>query len=163
MLGTLTNTSLSCVPPFTQRAGIAALAGDGPVRDSRMADFRRKVELLVAGLNSIDEISCLMPGGTFYVFPSVAAICNRFRITSHGLALFLLEGADDAQGVACLGGECFGAAGGGFLRLSCAEPDERLSEAVAFIAGAVTRTERVEAYLAAHPNFRLDVPYADAD
>ena len=39
-----------------------------------------------------------MPGGTFYVFPSVAAICNRYRITSHGLALFLLEGADDARG-----------------------------------------------------------------
>ena len=163
VLGTLTNTSLSCVPPFTQRAGIAALAGDGAVRDSRMADFRRKVELLVAGLNTVDDVSCLMPGGTFYVFPSVAAICNRYRITSHGLALFLLEGADDAQGVACLGGECFGAAGGGFLRLSCAEPDERLSEAVAFIASAVTRADRVEAYLAAHPHFRLDVAYADAD
>ena len=78
------------------------------------------------------------------------------------MALFLLEGADDARGVACLGGECFGAAGGGFLRLSCAEPDERLSKAVAFIASAVTRAERVEAYLAAHPHYRLDVPYADA-
>ena len=128
-----------------------------------MADFRRKVELLVAGLNTIDGVSCLMPGGTFYVFPSVAAICNRYRITSHGLALFLLEGADDARGVACLGGECFGAAGGGFLRLSCAEPDERLREAIAFLASAVTRQERLEAYLEAHPRYRLDVPYAESD
>ena len=116
------------------------MADDGPVRDERMADFRRKVERLVEGLNTIDDISCLMPGGTFYAFPSVKRICNRYGITSHGLALFLLEAADGARGVACLGGECFGEAGGGFLRLSCAEPDERLTQAVAFIAEAVTRS-----------------------
>ena len=161
VLGTLTNTALSCVPPFTQRAGMAALADDGPVRDERMADFRRKVERLVEGLNAIDGVSCLMPGGTFYVFPSVAPICNRHGITSHGLALYLLEAADDRRGVACLGGECFGAAGGGFLRLSCAEPDERLSEAVAFIGEAVTRGARAAAYLQSHPEYRLPEPYAD--
>ncbi len=161
VLGTLENTTLSCVPPFTQMAGMAAMADDGPVRDERMADFRRKVELLVDGLNAIDDISCLMPGGTFYAFPAVARICNRYGITSHGLALFLLEAADDARGVACLGGECFGAAGGGFLRLSCAEPDARLSEAVAFIAEAVTRGDRVAGYLASHPEHRLPEPYGD--
>ena len=161
VLGTLTNTSLSCVPPFTQLAGIAAMQGDGDVRDERMGDFRRKVELLVSGLNTIDDVSCLMPGGTFYVFPSVATICNRYNITSHGLALFLLEVADDTRGVACLGGECFGAAGAGFLRLSCAVPDARLTEAVAFIADAVTRRERVAAYLESHPEYRLAEPYGD--
>ena len=159
VLGTLTNTALSCVPPFTQQAGIAAMADDGTVRDERMADFRRKVERLVDGLNTIDDVSCLMPGGTFYAFPSVARICDRYGITSHGLALFLLEAADDARGVACLGGECFGAAGGGFLRLSCAEPDERLAEAVAFIAEAVTRGARVASYLESHPEYRLQEPY----
>ena len=159
VLSTLTNTALSCVPPFTQLAGIAAMRGDAQVRDARMQKFRRKVELLVDRLNTIDGISCLMPGGTFYVFPSVAAICNRHGITSHGLALFLLEAADDKCGVACLGGECFGAAGGGFLRLSCAEPDERLSAAVTFIAEAVTRSERFASYLGAHPEHRLMEPY----
>ena len=135
MLGKLTNTALSCVPPFTQVAGIAALQHDRQQRDQRMQEFRRKVARLVDGLNTIDGVSCLMPGGSFYAFPSVATSCNRFQITSHGLAMYLLEGADDRRGVACLGGECFGEAGGGFLRLSCAEPDERLTEAVAFIAG----------------------------
>ena len=159
VLGTLTNTALSCVPPFTQLAGQAAMAHDGPARDGRMADFRGKVERLAAGLNAIDGISCLMPGGTFYVFPSVKPVCNRHGVTSHGLALFLLEGADDARGVACLGGECFGAAGGGFLRLSCAEPDERLSAAVAFIAEAVTRGGRLASWLASHPEHRLPEPY----
>ena len=101
-----------------------------------MAAFRTKVELLVEGLNAIEGVSCAMPGGTFYVFPSVAAVCNRLGITSHGLAMYLLEGADDARGVACLGGECFGEAGRGFLRLSCAQPDERIAEAFAFMAEA---------------------------
>ena len=64
------------------------------------------------------------------------------------------------RGVACLGGECFGAAGGGFLRLSCAQPDDRLTEAVVFIAEATTRRERMAAYLRSHPQYRLGTPYA---
>ena len=159
MFDLLTNTALSCVPPFTQVAGVAALQHGRAYRDARMQDFRQKVELLVAGLNTIEGVRCLMPGGTFYVFPSVAAICNRERITSHGLAMFLLEGADDGKGVACLGGECFGAAGGGFLRLSCAQPDERLTDAVSFIADAITRRDRIAAYLGTHPEFQLAEAY----
>lgn len=155
MLGKLTNTALSCVPPFTQLAGVAAMRDARQERDRQMQEFGRKVARLVKELNAVAEISCLMPGGSFYAFPSVAAVCNRLRITSHGLALYLLEGADDKRGVACLGGECFGQAGAGFLRLSCAEPDERLSEAVSFIADAVHRSGRIENYLAAHPEFRL--------
>ena len=155
----LTNTALSCVPPFTQVAGVAALQRGRQYRDGRMREFRRKVELLVAGLNTLDGVNCLMPGGTFYVFPSVAVICNRAGITSHGLAMYLLEGADNEQGVACLGGECFGMAGSGFLRLSCAQPDERLTEAVAFIGSAVARVDRIEAYLETHPEYRLSTPY----
>src|SRR5207244_10241601 len=99
------------------------------------------------------------PGGTFYVFPAVAAVCNRLGMTSHGLAMFLMEGADDKKGVACLGGEAFGEAGRGFLRLSCAQPDERIAEAFAFMADAFTRTDRVAAYLKAHPAERLADEY----
>ena len=105
VLGKLTNSALSCVPPFTQMAGIAAMRDERDYRDAKMKEFKQKVELLVEGLNKIDGVSCLMPGGTFYVFPSVAAVCNRLGITSHGLAMFLMEGADDKKGVACLGGE----------------------------------------------------------
>jgi aspartate aminotransferase len=80
-------------------------------------------------------------------------------ITSHGLALYLLEGADDDFGVACLGGECFGEAGGGFLRFSCAEPDERIDQAIAFIGSALDRSERIEGYLKANPRYALARPY----
>jgi aspartate aminotransferase len=160
MIGKLTNTSLSCVAPFVQLAGATALAEAREERDRQMNEFGRKVRGLVTALNRVPGISCLMPGGTFYAFPSVASICNRLKITSHGLAMYLLEGADEQRGVACLGGECFGEAGAGFLRLSCAEPDERLSEAVEFIATAVERDAEVSAYLATHEEFRLTGPYS---
>jgi aspartate aminotransferase len=155
MLGKMINTTLSCVPPFVQLAGQAALVHDAGERDECMARFHKKVRLLVEALAKVPEVRVLMPAGTFYAFPNVSAICRRLGITSHGLAMFLLEGADDQQGVACLGGECFGPAGQGFLRLSCAQPDDRLLEAVDFLGKAVQREDRVARYLEAHPKYRL--------
>ena len=154
-VGKMINTSLSCVPPIVQLAGAAALQKDAAERDAVMTKFHAKVELLVNALKQVPDVTVLMPAGTFYVFPNVAPICARLGITSHGLAMYLLEGADDKQGVACLGGECFGPAGRGFLRFSCAEPDDRLLAAVRFFADAVTRTDRVAAYLAGHPKYRV--------
>jgi aspartate aminotransferase len=154
-LGKMINTSLSCVPPIVQMAGKAALENDAAERDRTMALFHAKVKLLTSELQKIDGVTVLMPAGTFYVFPNVEPICRRLGITSHGLAMYLLEGADDKRGVACLGGECFGAAGKGFLRFSCAEPDQRLVEAVQFFAEAIKRADRVAAYLASHPKYRI--------
>ena len=155
LIGKMINTSLSCVPPINQRAGMAALQHDAAERDETMALFLKKVELLVAELRKVDGVTVLMPAGTFYVFPDVSTICRRLDLRSHGLAMYLLEGADEKKGVACLGGECFGDAGQGFLRFSCAEPDERLVEAVHFLAEAVTRTDRIRAYREAHPKYRI--------
>jgi aspartate aminotransferase len=73
--------------------------------------------------------------------------------------MYLLEAADEARGVACLGGECFGESGGGFLRFSCAEPDDRIRQAVKFIDEAVTRTDRIDTYLSSHPEYRLVEKY----
>jgi len=153
-IGKMINTSLSCVPPLVQLAGQAALDHDSAERDEVMARFHKKVRLLVEALRAVDGVTVLMPAGTFYVFPDVSPICRRLGITSHGLAMYLLEAADDRFGVACLGGECFGEAGQGFLRFSCAEPDDRLTKAVEFLAKAVTRADRVQAYLDTHPKYR---------
>jgi aspartate aminotransferase len=158
-IGKLINTTASCTPPFVQRAAQAALEQDRATREDYMGRFRRKVERLSTGLARIDGIQVVPPAGTFYVFPDVREVSNRLGLTSHGLALYLLEGADDAFGVACLGGECFGAAGAGFLRLSCAEPDERIEQAVSFLPDALGRVDRVRKFLAANPGFRLTTPY----
>ena len=155
IVGKMINTSLSCVPPIVQLSGKAALENDSAERDATMAKFHKKVELLVKELKTVDGVTVSMPAGTFYVFPQMQPICDKLGITSHGLAMYLLEGADDKKGVACLGGECFGQAGKGFLRFSCAEPDEKLVLAVAFLKEAITRTERVKLYLEKNPKYRL--------
>ncbi len=158
-VGKLINTTASCSPPFVQVGATVALEKDQATRDDYMGRFRAKVERLAQGLAKIDGMRVVPPAGTFYVFPDVRPICNRLGITSHGLALYLLEGADDTFGVACLGGECFGNAGRGFLRFSCAEPDERIDQALAFLPEALSRNDRIRAFLQTNPQFTLREPY----
>jgi aspartate aminotransferase len=95
VIGKMINTTLSCTPPLVQLAGTAALKRDKQERDQVMQKFREKVVLLTEGLNRIEGFRTLDPTATFYVFPNVAPICNRLHVTSHGLALFMLQGADD--------------------------------------------------------------------
>ncbi|RUL82515.1 pyridoxal phosphate-dependent aminotransferase [Tautonia sociabilis] len=159
-MGKLINTSASCCPPFVQLGAVAALEQDSETRDDYMGRFRRKVERLSDGLSTIEGVAVSRPAGTFYVFPDVREICNRLGLTSHGLAMYLLEGADDGFGVACLGGECFGPAGAGFLRFSCAEPDEAIDRALAFLPEALRRADHVRRYRDQHPEHVLTEPYS---
>lgn len=154
MLAKLTNTSISCVAPFIQLAGVEVLRNDRRERDERMRELHRRLSRLVGELNRVDGVHCRMPAGTFYAFANVEEICDRWGITSHGLAMYLLRGADEKLGVACLGGECFGEAGQGFLRFSVAQPPEKLTRAVDFIASATTRQDRVETFLEENQRYR---------
>jgi aspartate aminotransferase len=162
VISKMINTTLSCTPPIVQLAGTAALQRDKRERDEDMQKFREKVVLLTEGLNRIDGFRALDPTATFYVFPNVTRVCNELSVTSHGLALYLLQGADDGFGIACLGGECFGQAGAGYLRFSCAESNERLQRALEFIPQALARTDRLAAWLGKNPQHRLAKPYAVA-
>jgi aspartate aminotransferase len=157
-IGKLINTSASCSPPFVQLAARAALEHDAPTRDDCMGRFHRKVMRLAEGLARIEGVVVTPPAGTFYVFPDVRAVCNRLGLTSHGLAMYLLEGADDDFGVACLGGESFGEAGQGFLRFSCAESDERIDRALAFLPEAFDRGGRVRRFRDMAPHLALRTP-----
>jgi aspartate aminotransferase len=154
-MGKLINTTASCSPPFVQIAAAAALENDAPTRDEYMARFGAKVDRLAEGLARIEGISVVKPAGTFYVFPDVREIGKRLGLTSAGLAAYLMEGADDRFGVACLGGESFGPEGAGFLRFSCAETDERIDAALAFLPKAFGRVERARAFAGAHPEYAL--------
>ncbi|MFK7821994.1 MAG: pyridoxal phosphate-dependent aminotransferase [Planctomycetaceae bacterium] len=154
MIGQLVNTTLSCTPPMIQRAGQAALHYDSDSRDDAMQHFKRKVELLSHGLEQIPGISVLDPLATFYVFANVKTVCERLRVTSHGLATWFLEDADPDFGIACLGGECFGPAGSGFLRFSCAEADERLTQAVDFLKRQLANVKTLDDFLQKRPEFR---------
>ncbi len=69
----LMTNSNSCTASFTQMAGVEALHGDQSPVSEMCAEFHRRSEFFVAGLNRITGFSCRMPKGAFYVFPNITA------------------------------------------------------------------------------------------
>ena len=121
----LNTNSISCTASFTQVAGIEALRGDQSSVDKMNAEFKRRRDVFVAGLNKIKGFSCRTPKGAFYTFPNI----TKTGWPSKKLADALLEQA----GVACLSGTAFGAYGEGYLRFSVANSLENLSQALVSI------------------------------
>jgi aspartate aminotransferase len=122
--------STSCVPPFIQHAGLAALTGPQDHVAEMVQEFQARRELVVDGLNALPGVSCRTPQGAFYAFPNV----SELQLGPEVLADRLLEEA----GVALLAGSGFGAQGGGHVRLSYANSRENL----------VKGLERMETFLA---------------
>jgi len=118
----LMTNSNSCTASFTQVAGVEALRGDQSSVDKMRAEFQRRRDVFVAGLNRIKGFSCRMPKGAFYAFPNITGTGWK----SKKLADVLLEEA----GVACLSGASFGEFGEGFLRFSVANSLENLVKAL---------------------------------
>ncbi len=126
--------TVSCTATFVQDAGIAALNGpDEPVQ-AMHDEFLRRRNLLVEGLNKIPGLSCRTPGGAFYVFPNA----SKIEPDDIKLANYLLNEA----GVAVLGGSTFGPHGKGFLRLSYANSEENLREALKRMTAALAAYQR---------------------
>jgi aspartate/methionine/tyrosine aminotransferase len=130
----LNTNSNSCTASFTQVAGIAALHGDQSSVDKMCAEFKRRRDAFVAGLNKIKGFSCRIPKGAFYVFPNI----TKTGWPSKKLADALLEEA----GVAGLSGTAFGAFGEGYLRFSVANSLENLVAALSRIEDWVGKNLR---------------------
>jgi len=122
----MTNSS-SCTASFSQIAGIEALRGSQKSVDAMRAEFKKRRDVMVAGLNKIKGFSCRLPHGAFYVFPNIRAT----GWPSKKLADALL---DDA-GVAALSGTAFGDFGEGYLRFSVANSIENIEKALDRVAG----------------------------
>jgi aspartate/methionine/tyrosine aminotransferase len=121
----LMTNSNSCTASFTQIAGIEAIRGDQTSVDRMRAEFQRRRDAFVAGLNRIKGFSCRVPRGAFYAFPNI----TKTGWTSKKLSEALLEQA----GVACLSGSSFGDFGEGYLRFSVANSLENLNQALSQI------------------------------
>jgi aspartate aminotransferase len=117
----MTNSS-SCTASFSQIAGIEALRGPQKSVDAMRAEFQKRRDVMVAGLNKIKGFSCRLPKGAFYVFPNI----TETGWPSKKLADALL---DDA-GVAGLSGTAFGNFGEGYLRFSVANSIENIEKAL---------------------------------
>lgn len=119
---------ISCIPGFIQHAAAVALQSDECVK-SMLADYTRRRDILVDGINAIPGFSCPRPRGSFYAFCNIKA----FGKTSQEFAEELLTKA----GVVVVPGSAFGACGEGYVRLVFANSDENLQEAVRRIASYV--------------------------
>ncbi|HEU4940163.1 MAG TPA: pyridoxal phosphate-dependent aminotransferase [Candidatus Eisenbacteria bacterium] len=124
----------SCATSFVQRAAPAALHGPQDDVRAMVAEFRRRREAIVEGLNAIPGIRCAKPSGAFYVFPNVTGLGMK----SSQVESALLEEA----GVAALSGTAFGSNGEGYIRFSYANSIENIREGL----------KRFEAFAQAHAN-----------
>ena len=118
----LMTNSNSCTASFTQIAGVEALRGDQSSVDSMCAEFKRRRDVFVNGINRVPGFSCRTPKGAFYTFPNI----TQTGWPSGRLADALLE----QTGVACLSGTAFGSFGEGYLRFSVANSVENIQKAL---------------------------------
>jgi aspartate aminotransferase len=114
--------SNSCTASFSQRAGIAAIEGPQDCVTAMVAEFRKRRDAIVKGLNTIPGFRCSVPAGAFYAFPNVSGT----KMDTKALADLLLNEA----GVACLDGTAFGKHGAGHLRFSYANSLDNILDAI---------------------------------
>lgn len=137
----VTNTD-SCASSISQWAGVEALQGPQEEHRGMMATFSRRRNLIVEGLNSLQGINALKPGGAFYVWPNVSELC-------------LMTGAADAEelrsrwlyeaGVAVLADRQFGPpvpGEGNHIRFSYATSDENIEQGLQRLEDWIRRSTR---------------------
>jgi len=112
----------SCTATFNQYGAMEAIKGPQTSVEEMVAEFRKRRDFLVSGLNTIPGVSCTTPRGAFYAFPNI----SKTGRTAQALETELLEQAN----VAVLAGNCFGQNGNGFLRLSYANSMSSLEKGI---------------------------------
>jgi aspartate/methionine/tyrosine aminotransferase len=114
--------TFTCVAEFSQVAAIEALRDSTNAVDSMVAEYRKRRDLFVAGLNRITGFRCQMPDGSFYAWVNV----EDTGLAAEEVARLLLEEA----GVAGIAGAAFGSGGKNYLRFSLVSARHSLEEAL---------------------------------
>lgn len=115
-------STTSNVTAAVQMAALEALRGDQACVAEMNAEYLKRRDILVQGLNEVKGISCIKPEGAFYAFPNIKAT----GMTSKEVAIKLLE---EVQ-VVTTPGSAFGPAGEGYLRFSFAASEEDIRESL---------------------------------
>ena len=94
---------------FRSDAATEAIRGPQDQVYAMMAEYKKRRDILVQGLNEVPGFKCQTPGGAFYAFPN---------ITGTGLSdIEVCEQLMDKTGVVTVPGSCFGQHGAGYIRL----------------------------------------------
>ena len=129
----LQSHATSNVANVSQVAALAAVSGDLAAVAEMRAAFDRRRKRITEILDAVDGVTCPLPEGAFYVYPSVKGVIGRTirgRVadSSAELASIILDEAE----VAVVPGEAFGTPG--YLRQSYALGDDDLVEGATRIA-----------------------------
>lgn len=125
------STSNPCT--ISQYAALEALTGPQDYIEMSREAFQRRRDLVVAGLNDCPGISCPMPQGAFYVYPSIAGLIGKISAAGTKIAddETFANALLDETGVAIVFGAAFGLSP--HFRVSYAASDDTLREAIARI------------------------------
>jgi aminotransferase len=113
--------SLMCAPTMAQFAALEALKNGRDDVNEMQKSYRQRRNYFVQSLNELG-LTCHVPGGAFYAFPSV----KNTGLTSEEFAEKLLL----QEKVAVVPGNIFGVSGEGYVRCSYASSMDQLQEAV---------------------------------
>jgi aspartate aminotransferase len=133
--------SVSCTSTFSQRAAIEALTGPRDEINHMLKSFASRRDLVYKGLNEVPGLRCNKPDGAFYAFPNI----TDTGLDSRAYADYLMSDAD----VAVLPGTSFGEYGEGYIRISFANSEANLSEAMKRMTKANLKLPAVAAEVAA--------------
>ena len=129
----LQSQSTSNPSSISQYAALAALTGPQDYIDMSREAFQRRRDLVVDGLNDCPGLSCPVPQGAFYVYPSIADLIGT--VSAGGTAITddeaFANALLDETGVAIVFGAAFGLSP--HFRVSYAASDDTLREAIARI------------------------------
>jgi len=131
----LVSHSTQCPTTFAQVGAVTALTGPQTLVDDLAAEYRRRRDFIHPKVAGIPGITCVEPGGGFYLFPNVTGYLGKSVSTTLDLAGRLL----DEEGVAVVAGEGFGAPG--YLRLSFARAMDELREGTKRITAFFSRLQ----------------------
>lgn len=123
-------TVYTCIPPFIQYAGIAALNTPPELIQQRNQHYQTLRDLMVARLNELPGVSCVMPKGAIYAFSNITGT----GMSSTEFAAFVLKNA----GVALVPGTCFGPGGEGYVRLCYLRSEETIEAACRAMKAALS-------------------------
>jgi len=122
--------SVTCIPTFIQKAGVAALTGpDEPVQEM-VTEFKARRDIAMGLLKKIEALRCPTPKGAFYLFPKYDGKVSSEQMSDR----LLYEGK-----VAVTAGSAFGASGEGHFRMSYATSRENITEGMKRIAETLAK------------------------
>ena len=112
----------SCVNASAQYAALEALTGPQECVEEMNQAFKKRATLMFTKLNEVKGLNCQKPNGAFYCFPNISDT-NKNSMEVQNLLL-------DKIGVATVAGTSFGKYGENYIRLSCANSNDAIEEAI---------------------------------